>query len=239
MALWPKSEPELPPELQGKSPQEILAVLNEAKETKAKLEALAADKTNTDQELAQIKVQMAENQQLIEQLKANQKEPPKPDPQDPPNPWLDPDKWADQKMQPAMATAMFGSFLAAKMYFQQQLDPTDQKIFRKYEKEVDQAMQGYPMQARIIPDNWKVALNMVKGQHLQEISKMINPGGEFFSEGASGGAPPEPTPNDKLTQEEEDACQAMHWDRKAYLANRGKLQMASSEKGTIGRFTNE
>lgn len=245
MTLWSKivgdAEVNIPEELKNKSPQEILSMLNEAKENKQKLESLAADKTNTDQELAQIKAQMTENQQLIEQLKANQKEAPKPSPDEPPNPWLDPDKWAESKMQPAMATAMFGSYLAAKMYVQQQLDDTDRKIFRKYEKEIDKAMQGYPPQSRIIPDNWIVALNLIKGQHLTEISKMINPGGEFFSEGAGGGnrPPDQPEPEDKLSQDDEAIIKAMRWDRKSYLESKKRMNVTRDGRGEIARFTNE
>ena len=240
MSLWnKKDDPELPPELKDKSPQEILAMLNEAKETKTRLDALAAEKTTTDGELATIKTQLAENATLIEQLKANQKDPPPPKTDDPPNPWLDPDKWVAGKMEPAMMTAMYGAFMSCKMLVKEQLDDDDKRIFKKYEKEIDQAMQGYPPQARIIPDNWMSALNIVKGRHLKEIAKMFESGGEFFSEGSHTGRHEEPTPETKLTPEEEAACKAMHWDPKTYLENRAKMSMVRTEKGSLARFTNE
>lgn len=241
MALWDrKNEPELPPELKDKSPQEIVAMLNEAKETKQKLETLAADKTASDSKIAEIQAKLDENNILIEQLKANQKptEPAKPD--DPPNPWLDPDGWLKKGTQETQNIALLSGIMSAKMYARQSLDALDAKIFSKYEKEIDQIMNtGYPPQLRIIPDNWQNALTMVKGRHLKEISTMTSQGGEFFSESASGGRSPEPEPADKLTPEEEEACRIMRWDAKTYLANRGKMQIAKAEKGTVARFTNE
>lgn len=239
MALWgKKDEDDIPEELKGKTPQEIATMLREAQQLKTQLDTLAVDKTKTDTQLAEIQAQQAENLRLIEELKTNQKPPEKPVTPEPANPWIDPDKWLRESTQDTQNIALVSGVMSAKMYARQTLSQRDAKIFTKYEKEIDQVMQGYQPVQRIIPDNWVLALTLIKGRHDQEISKMERDGTDFFSEESSGGRPPEPEPEVKLTPDEEDACRRMHWDPKEYLKNRSKMAIASSEKGSIARFTN-
>jgi hypothetical protein len=91
--------------------------------------------------------------------------------------------------------------------------------------------------AQGMPQNWHTAFVYVKGLHEQDISKMEAENTPFFSEAGSRGAPTEPAPaEEKLTPEEEEACETFHWDKAGYLKQKKLGSMHQSEKGAYARF---
>src|SRR5262249_4376912 len=116
-------------------------------------------------------------------------------------------------------------------------------IWTKYEKEIDKWMETYPPQARIMPQNWLMALTMVKGQHDQEIAKAELDKTDFFSEGASHGSAASREmnanagDNEKLTPEEIAMCESMHWDQAGYLKRKKEMAVHQSSKGAYARFS--
>jgi hypothetical protein len=126
--------------------------------------------------------------------------------------------------------------MAAKLYARQSLSGRDLKIWGKYEKEIDQTMNGFTPEQRVNPQSWVLALTLAKGNHQEEIAKAESSGTDFFSEGPSHSAPPEVKNEDKLTPEEEEVCKTFHWDPKGYLAQKKKAQINQSEKGGYAHY---
>ncbi len=127
--------------------------------------------------------------------------------------------------------------MSAKMYATQQMSSRDAKIFRKYEKEVEQVVASYQPAAQVNPTSWLNALIYIKGLHDVDISKAESEKTDFFAESSSGGGNrDEPTPIDKLTAEEEEACDKFHWDKKGYLAQKKQMTLSQSEKGSYARY---
>ena len=239
MVFWQKrGNEEIPEELRGKSPQEIAQMLADAKKDKQLLTDLQASSTTTSQQLTEIQTRLNEKDQEIAQLRAAQ-QPAQPTNQpEPANYLTEPERFVADQTRDTQNLAIVSGIMAAKMYAKQSLSQRDVKIFNKYEKEIEQTMQGYSPVQKVVPDNWITALTLVKGRHDLEIRQMET-SGDFFSETPSGGGAPEPAPEAKLTAEEEEVCRVMKWDPKQYLKSRGKMTIAKSERGAIARFTNE
>lgn len=234
MAFWERDK--LPPELRDKKPEEIVAALaaaQKATEDKTVAEAAAADAA------ARLATQTTEFEQMkarMAQLEANQK-PPEPEiTSEPASPWVDPAKFVEEQTRGTQNVALAAGVMAAKMYFMQNLDARDQKIFRKYEKEVEQAVQTYQPAARVMPQSWLTAFLYTKGVHEKDIMKAESTNSDFFSETASRGQQPDPPPKDKLSPEEEAMCEAMHWNKEGYLKQKKQGAIMQGEKGQYARY---
>lgn len=243
MTFWDKrfnrddDEGDLPEELRGKSPKEVAAALKKAKEDADKLAAAELARTEAegkvtarDNEFEQMKTRMAE-------LEANQKPAPVIENNEPPSIWEDPAKFVQDQTRDSTSIALQAGLMAAKMYFQQGLTARDQKIFKKYEKEVSDCVATFAPQARVVPQGWMNAFLYVKGGHEQDISKAESSSTDFFSETPSRGHQDEPAPDDKLTDEEAAMCRSMHWDPVAYLERKKKGTTHSSAKGAYAKFS--
>lgn len=224
MAFWNREQ--VPKELEGIDPQEIVRKLNEAKELQTQLEAAKADVTKSQTELQTLQAQAATNDQRIKELEAKVNNPPPPEKKttdEPPSIFTEPEKFIQQQTQDTQNVAYLSGILSAKMYAKQSLSQRDVKIFNKYEKDIDGIVNSYPPQQRILPQIWVNALTYIKGAHEMDIRKAEGEGGEFFAEVPTTRDAPQPTGSqDKLTAEEEEACDKFHWDKKKYLENKKK-----------------
>src|SRR5580700_11969935 len=163
MAFWERDK--LPPELRDKKPEEIVAALADAQKAiadKATADAAAADAAS---KLATQTTEFEQMKTRMVQLEANQKPPIEEEHVEPASPWTDPVKFIDEQTRGTQNVALAAGVMAAKMYFMQNLDSRDQKIFRKYEKEVEQAVQTYQPAARVMPQSWLTAFLYTKGVH--------------------------------------------------------------------------
>lgn len=234
MALWGKKDEELPESLRGKTPEQIAELLRLANEKDTQLQQATSDKTAAEQRATEAQRIADERQQ---QLDAMQPPPPEPKNDEPATIWTDPQKWVQEQTKETQAVALLSGITSAKMYAMQQLAGRDQKIWRKYEKEIDKVMEGYNPMQRCLPNNWLMALTLIKGQHDVEIAKAESTSTDFFSEQSSRGTPPpDDRPADKLSPEEEEVCKVMHWDTKRYLETKKKQVIHQSEKGAYARF---
>jgi|HubBroStandDraft_4_1064222.scaffolds.fasta_scaffold282508_2 hypothetical protein len=234
MAFWERDK--LPPELRDKKPEEIVAALADAQKAiadKATADAAAADAAS---KLATQTTEFEQMKTRMVQLEANQKPPIEEEHVEPASPWTDPVKFIDEQTRGTQNVALAAGVMAAKMYFMQNLDSRDQKIFRKYEKEVEQAVQTYQPAARVMPQSWLTAFLYTKGVHEKDIMKAESTGSDFFSETPSRGQQDDPPPQDKLTAEEEAMCDAMHWNKEGYLKQKKQGAVMQGEKGAYARY---
>jgi hypothetical protein len=228
---------EVPEELRGKSPKEVADALRAA--DKSKTDAAAAEAARAAAEAASTAKdnELAEMRQRMQALEANQRPNDPPPPDEPPSPWTDPEKFVAAQTQGTTNVALAAGLMSAKMYFTQGLTPRDQKIFRKYEKEVEQGVNTFAATARVMPQSWMNMFLYVKGLHEQDIQKAEADHTDFFAETASRGSHNEPEPQDKLTPEEEEVCQTFHYDPVAYLANKKNSTLSTSSKGSYAKYT--
>jgi hypothetical protein len=234
---------DLPPELQDKKPEEIAAALKKLKELEDASVKGAEEKTKWEKQLADMKTESDQMRSKLQewevaaQQAAAQQQQAQNQNQNPASVWDDPDKYIDERTRGTQMAALAAARMAARLTFQQGLAPRDQKIFNKYASEIDKTMDTYHPMAQGMPQNWHTAFVYTKGAHEQEISKMESENTPFFSEPGSRGAPNEPAPaEDKLTAEEEEACETFHWDKAGYLKQKKAGAMYQSEKGAYARF---
>src|SRR5579859_2310089 len=237
--MWGKKDDELPEALRGKTPEQIAQALADAQRLQETVNSLTTDKTNIETQLNSQRSEFEQLKTKLAELEANGNKPPvTATPDEPSTIWTDPDKYIDQRTKNIQDTALLSGMMSAKLYAQQGLSPRDLKIWRKYEKEIEQVMGGFQPQQRILPQSWLMALTLTNGNHESEISAAERTGTDFFAEtSSSGGKPPDTAPpEDKLTEAEEEACRTFKWDPKRYLAQKKKMTVAVGEKGGYAHF---
>jgi hypothetical protein len=239
MVFWNRDE--VPPELQGKKPEEIAASLKRLKELE---DASEASKTKFEEELKALRGESeAQRAKLTEWENAAQQAAAQMQQQRPvgaseqTSVWDDPDKYIDERTRGTQIAALGAARMAARLTFQQGLASRDQKIFNKYANEIDKTIETYHPMAQGMPQNWSTAFIYIKGLHEQDISKMEAENTPFFSEpGSRGTEQAAPPAEEKLTAEEEEACETFHWDKAGYLKQKKAGAMYQSEKGAYARF---
>jgi hypothetical protein len=141
-------------------------------------------------------------------------------------------------MKPLANVALASGMMTAKMYFEQNLSARDRRIFKKYEKEVEQGVNTFVPDARVMPQSWMNIFLWVKGAHESDIRKAESENPDsFFSETPSRGAPEEPAPEEKLTAEEEEVCRKFHYDPKRYLETRRQAALKGSARGMFATYS--
>lgn len=228
MAFWNREE--VPDELKGIDPKEIAAQLKKAKELEDKLTVALADKTKSDEQLATLQAQLTTNEQKMQELEAKLNNPPPPPRKEgenePTSIFADPDRFVDERTAGVRNAALLSGVMSAKMYARQELNARDQRIFKKYEGELDKIVSSYPPESRINPQIWHNALKYIKGEHMDDIRKAESEGGEFFGEISSPGTQRTTGEGEggevKLTDEENEVCEKFHWDKAKYLDNKKK-----------------
>lgn len=239
--FWNRDE--LPPELRDKKPAEIAERLKKLEELEAKAKEFETNRADLETkfkeqstEFDQVKAKLQEFEQAAAQQQAQpymQQQAQQPEPS---NIWNDPDRYIQEKLVPTQLGVLVANRNTAKLMFERNLSPRDMKIYRKYEGEVDKAMEGYDWGKQGDARYWQMALTYIRGAHDQDISKLESGDSEFFSEPASRGATPEPPPEEKLTAEEEEVCRRFHFDPKGYLKQKKAMSLHQSDKGGYARF---
>jgi hypothetical protein len=234
--LWGKKDEELPEALRGKTPEQVAAALAKISELEATVNNISTERDNFKTQLTTQQTEFEQVKTKMAELEANQKPPEKPTDEGPASIWTNPDEYIKGKTKDIENAALLSGTMTAKLYAKQGLSARDQKIWTKYEKEIDQVMNGFQPQQRILPQSWLMALTLTKGNHEAEISAAERSGTDFFAEGGGGGKPNDPPPEDKLTPEEEETCRVFKWDPKRYLAQKKKMSVAVGEKGGYAHF---
>lgn len=234
---------DLPPELRDKKPEEIVEALKKLQELETKAKDFETSKAEMETkfnqqttEFEQVRNKLQEMEQGVAAYQQQQQAQQQVQDQQPANVWNEPDRYIDQRTMPTQAMALHGGKMGAFLYFKDSLSPRDHQIFKKYQKEVEQTINAYQPAQQALPQNWFVAFNYVKGLHEQDIGKMEADNTPFFAEPGSRGAPPEPPPEEKLTDEEKEVCKRFHWDEKGYLQQKKAGAIHQAEKGAFARY---
>ena len=244
--FWNRND--LPAELKDRKPEEIVEALKKLDQLESRSKEFETTKTELEnqlntqkgeyetvrQKLHDMEAGVQQAQQQWQQWQQQQQQ------GEPPNIWSNPEQYIQDRIQQniggTQVVALGAARMGAALHFENSLSPRDKKIYKKYAKEVEQAINAYQPAAQGQPQNWYVAFNLIKGLHEQEIGKMEADSTPFFAEPGSRGAEPPPPPEDKLTADEEDIVRRMHWDPAGYLKQRQQMTTHTAEKGAYAKF---
>lgn len=241
MAFWKNQreqddDADMPEEFKGKTPKEIAAYIKQASDAAAAAET-ARKTAETDRD-ARTAERDAHAAKLAEIETGRQQQQNVEDVDDTPaSPWTNPEKFVQDQLKGTNAVALASGLMAAKMYFMQSLTPRDQKIFKKYEGEVEKGVGTFAPAQRVMPQSWLNMFLYVKGLHEADIKKAESDNSDFFSETPSRGASHEEEKDDVLTPEELEVCRVFKYDPKAYLANKKNAVLSQSSKGAYARYS--
>ena len=228
MSWWDKNtKPEdIPPELKDLTPAQLAEAVRKSSALETELNATRQKVDAQEEQLSEL----ASLKQKIAALEANPNNQPKPEsrPQNQPISFLeDEDAAFNQRAQPIVGAVYTMGAQIARSNFETKLSGVDAKMFQKYGADVDKVMESVDVASKANPQAWQNAWNMVKGQHLDEITKAAQDRSDFFSEtvqGSSLGGPPRTVlPDDKLTPEEEKQAKKYGVDPKDFLESRKSM----------------
>jgi hypothetical protein len=227
---------EVPEELRGRSPSDVARDLREAKAAQKKADEAEAARAKAAEENDLNKSELEKMRLRMTELEANQRPPEQPVEEEPPSPWLDPEKFVDSRMTGLSAVALSSGMMTAEIYFKQNLNPRDLKIYNKYKDEIVKGVNTFSPPQRVMPQSWMNMFIYIKGLHDQDIQKAESDRTDFFSEPSSRGLPHEDEPDEKLTPDEEEVCRKFHYDPKAYLERKKTAALSQSSKGAYARY---
>jgi hypothetical protein len=187
MALpWFKKQgEELPTELQGLEPADLVNAVNKARD----VDQLRTELTAANERLSEVDTVKAQLAQLEQRLRPPENSGGNNNGGNKPTSFLvDEERAFAERIAPLAVATFENQAQSAKFMARSSLkNPIDAKIWDKYEAEIDQVMQGIALQFRAQPQVWINALDTVAGRHRHEISKMQSEKTDFFAETASGG----------------------------------------------------
>lgn len=234
-----KKEDELPPELQGKTPEEVVAALKDAGDLKAKVATLeierAAERTVVTG--LQSEFEQAKEKLRVAELKAA---PPRQQtPEELANFVEDPDRAFGQRVAPVAQIALQGAAQTARILAQQQLDNMDMgsdgktkdgRLFRAWNNEIEQQAAKYQVGQLGDPKAWLGIFYYIKGLHADELrdpeerKKKYN----FLEPGVQGAPPPPDKKKDgvaALTDQEKHVADRMGVSHENYAKRKASMQI--------------
>lgn len=225
MPLIDRNDPTFPPEWKDKTDEEILTLMKTGATAQTELKAAQDLAVAREQELQTANAERDAAKAKAEAAldPANPLNKPEPaaaaDPNKPIDFWDDPDAAFNQRLTPIALQMYAQGAQTAEMFIRQQ----NPKLFVKFGDEIMELMKTVPLQQRPLFATWNNAIDMVKGRHINEFVADAKEGkNEFFTEPASGGAPPLPDdsdkkPEDKLNDQEKKVADRMHMTLAEYL----------------------
>lgn len=191
-----QEEPEVPPELQGKTPAQVLQAIKDAEAKAAELQAKIDAQAGQASELEQLRNKI---QELEARPVARTDDPPPPPTNNGPTSVLvDEDKAFNERMAPLANVVFNSASMGGRMLAMEQLRDMSKPggfnhiaFFNQHKAEIEGLMGQVPPQSRAHPDTWINLYNLVKGRHAEELLDASKKGeNAFFVEGTAGSPPP-------------------------------------------------
>lgn len=235
-----RTDDELPKELEGKTPEQVVAELAAAAELKKKVETLEAERTAERTQVATLSSQFEQVKQKLASTEANLNRLQNPPRTEEVADWnLDPENAFRQNVQPLVNAVVANSAMSARLLAIQSLDsedtvsPADRKtmngrLFRAWESEINEEAKKYPPNSMGTPGAWLGIYYLVKGRHADELAdadtrkKKYN----FVESATQGGPPPPPEKKDgveALTDQEKAVAEKII--RKRHVFDKESKQM--------------
>lgn len=222
MGKWFSADDEPPEELKGLTKEQLIAAVASSKKV-TELETQIADATakltdaNTKlSEIDTLKATIADLNRKLESAK-----PPAPTDDKRRTSFLDDEDAAfNERAMPIVNGVLSIGAQVSKIGFENSLSGTDKRIYQKYSGEVEELMSKEAPQIQASPKAWSTALDIIKGRHMNDITKAAQDKTDFFAETSGGVIEAGPTPaidKTKLTPEEEVAARKYGLKPEEYL----------------------
>src|SRR5207245_6482725 len=233
-----KEENKIRPELEGKTPEQIVASLKEAEGLRVKLQAAEANNaklstqyTEMNTEVDKIKAQLAPRDAAQNKPVAQQEELA--------NFVEDPDQAFGQRVAPLAQVAVNTAAMTARMLAQQQLNNQDMaspaearsmdgRLFQAWSADIDAEAKKYPQIQLATPQAWLGIFYYLKGTRADDLA---NPEtrkkkyGNFLEPSSTSVAPrSEPEKKDDLTDAEKHVADKMKVSYENYAKRKKQMQ---------------
>ncbi len=239
-----KKEVKLPPELEGKSDDDVIASLKENADLKARLATAEAARVEDQKKVETITTEFESIKAKLAAADAARNSPSEKDEnKELPNFVEDPDNAFNQRAAPIATVAVNSAVMTSRMLALQELDnqdmasPQDAKtmdgrLFRAWQAEIEGIARRYPPVQMATPAAWLNVYFYVKGLHSDELSnpeirkKKFN----FLEPATQGTVPPNQQAQDKdtLTDEEKRIAGRMGVSPENYLKRKKAMQMSAA-----------
>ena len=184
MAWWgnkgDKEADSLPDSVKNMTPQQIADAVQNQSALQSKVTELEGKLAQPNTELEALKAKLAELES-----RSPVAQPPKVDENRKVSFLEDEDQAFNQRVQPVVGAVLQIGAQVAQSNFESSLSPVERKMYQKYGAELRDAFKENPVAASSLP-SWQQTWNMIKGKHLDEITKAAQEGTDFFSAEVNG-----------------------------------------------------
>ncbi len=237
-------ETQIPKELEGMSPEQIVVALKENTDLKARMTTVEAERAAEKEEVGKINTEF---QSIKERLAAVDAAKSRAEnrPEELANFVEEPDKAFEQRATPLTNLTIASAFMTARMLAQQELDnmdlaspvgtkTIDGRLFRAWTQEIDSEAKKYPQSSMIHPRAWLGIFYYVKGLHSDELSNPdIRKKKYNFLEPGTSSVPPAGGEKkeegvESLTAEELRVAERMHVTPENYLKRKRAMKFTAA-----------
>lgn len=219
MGKWfGKEEVEVPPELEGLTADQIIAAAKEAKELKTKVAEIDTLKAKIED--------MEKNPKVVEKVVekvVDRRQQPNNEPAQRTSFLEDEDKAFNERAAPLVNAIFTVGASSARMTFENGLKGIEAKLYTRYGKEVEELMAKEPPQNQASPYSWKTGFDIIKGRHIEEVTKAAQDKTDYFAEtssGTAGAGPMTSEDQNKLTDEQTAIAKKYGLKPEEYLEQR-------------------
>jgi len=245
MPNWFKKEEKLPPELEGKTPEQVAASLKEAEDLKTRLATLEAERTTEKNLVETMKNDFNATKTRLQELEANAKKQPPPPPVEKVGFVEDGDQAFTQRFNeqvaPTTAIAVTAAQQVARMSAENHLSSLDSqnntmdaRLFRAWAQDIDGEAKKYNPTQLIQPQSWLSIFYFIKGIRAEELAnpEIRKKKYSFLEPARSNGTPPtnndNKPANEQLTPEELRVANRMGVSPENYLKRKKSMQFVNA-----------
>lgn len=234
MGIWDllkKEGVDLPENLKDMTPEQLADYFKNADLSTETIKTLTTELEAAKGEAATALSEVAIVKANLDRIEANLPKPPPKDPPDKPSFFHDEDDAFNtrfaEKIGPLAQLTLDTGAQTAKLLAEAKFP----REFKRYSDEIDKVMEQDTPAQMVHPQFWENTIMMVRGRHLDELAdEKLKGEGDFFVEGAVGGAPPpEPEKDDKvLTNEEKKIAKSMGITEENYLKKKEGMKYVTA-----------
>ena len=233
---WTRGDPpvkddegDMPEELKGKTPGEIVAELKTLRAASAEHETAKTAHAQGTAALQKAEADLQAAQASIQVLEANRHSAAAAAATTGPTSILeDEDKAFNERLGPIVQNQLALAAQSAKFIGEQrvQQSPLHARLLTKFRGEVDKLFETVPLQFRQFPETYERVFQQVVGSHAGEL--ITKDKSEFFIESGGGASPLSPSKKAELTEDEVKMARSLKISPEHFLAQKERMQVSPS-----------
>lgn len=233
---WGKDDADVPAKIKGKTPEEILAALEETDRLRGEVTTLKTQNTELSGKFETFGTQLEELKKRIPEPRVETRQP-----NDPTSFLVDGDAAFNERIAPlanfvastAAVQARSSAMQEAQARQRSKKGNIDGMLFEKYGDEINELAKSCTPQQLAVAGTWTHLFYNVKGRHTDEIAEQNREQkGEFFVEGSQRVTAADDTKDDdKLTATELRIAQRMGVSPENYLKQKKSMSVGGMPEG--------